>query len=165
MLKYYTECDSIYVTKSIEVSQMRIMAIDYGDSRVGIAISDALGITAHGLKTLPNKVYQKLLDAIVGIVCEYDINTIVVGMPKNLNGSLGIRAEVTKSFANDLSQILPKATIVFQDERLTTVEATRFLNYTNTRGKSRKAVIDTVSAEIILQTYLDTNTISQKGEQ
>ena len=144
---------------------MRIMAIDYGDSRVGIALSDALGITAQGLKTLPNKVYQKLLDSIVGIVCEYDINTIVVGMPKNLDGSLGIRAEVTKSFANDLSQRLPDATIVFQDERLTTVEATRFLNYTNTRGKSRKAVIDTVSAEIILQTYLDTNTISRKGEQ
>lgn len=144
---------------------MRIMSIDYGDSRVGIALSDALGITAQGLKTLPNKVYPKLLDAIVGIVCEYDINTIVVGMPKNLDGSHGARAEVTEAFAGDLSQRLPEAKIVFQDERLTTVEATRFLNYTNTRGKSRKAVIDTVSAEIILQTYLDTNKFSRKGEQ
>ncbi len=165
MLKYYSKCDSIYLMlDKYEVSHMRIMAIDYGDSRVGIALSDALGITAQGLKTLPNKVHHKLLDAISEIVTEYDINTIVIGMPKNLDGSLGIRAEVTKHFADDLLKKMPQMTIVFQDERLTTVEATRFLNYTNTRGKSRKAVIDTVAAEIILQTYLDINAISQKGE-
>ncbi len=149
---------------NIEGTHMRIMAIDYGDSRVGIALSDALGLTAQGLKTLPNKVYPKLLDAIVEIVSEYDVSTIVIGMPKNLDGSLGIRAEVTKDFASDLSKRVSEATIVFQDERLTTVEATHFLNITNTRGKSRKAVIDTVAAEIILQTYLDTNAISKKGE-
>ena len=143
---------------------MRIMAIDYGDSRVGIALSDELGITAHGLKTLPNKVYSKLLDSIVTLTKENKVGKIVIGMPKNLNGTLGIRAEVTQEFADDLLKRLPDIPIVFQDERLTTVEAATYLNYTNTRGKSRKAVIDTVAAEIILQTYLGTNAIRQKGE-
>ncbi len=143
---------------------MRIMAIDYGDSRVGIALSDELGITAHGLKTLPNKVYSKLLDSIVTLTKENKVGKIVIGMPKNLNGTLGIRAEVTQEFADDLLKRLPDIPIVFQDERLTTVEAATYLNYTNTRGKSRKAVIDTVAAEIILQTYLVTNAIRQKGE-
>jgi len=139
---------------------MRIMGIDYGDSRVGVALSDLLGITAQGLKTLPNKVYSKMLDSLVSLIEEYEVNEAVIGMPKNLNGTLGIRAEVTQAFANDLQARLPELKIVFQDERLTTVEATHFLDSTNTRGKSRKAVIDTVAAEIILQSYLDTN----KGE-
>lgn len=143
---------------------MRIMGIDYGDSRVGIALSDLLGITAQGLKTLPNKVYVKLLDSIVNLIREHEVSKVVIGMPKNLNGTLGIRAEVTNRFADDLKERLPQIDIVFQDERLTTVEASHFLNSTNTRGKSRKAVIDTVAAEIILQTYLDTNAIRQKGE-
>jgi len=143
---------------------MRIMGIDYGDSRVGIALSDLLGITAQGLKTLPNKVYSKMLDSIVSLIEEHEVGLVVIGMPKNLNGTLGIRAEVTKDFAGDLQSRLPELKIVFQDERLTTVEATHFLNSTNTRGKSRKAVIDTVAAEIILQTYLDTDAVRRKGE-
>ncbi|MBR2405417.1 MAG: Holliday junction resolvase RuvX [Clostridia bacterium] len=143
---------------------MRIMGIDYGDSRVGIALSDLLGITAQGLKTLPNKVYSKMLDSIVSLIEEHEVGLAVIGMPKNLNGTLGIRAEVTKDFAGDLQSRLPELKIVFQDERLTTVEATHFLNSTNTRGKSRKAVIDTVAAEIILQTYLDTDAVRRKGE-
>lgn len=143
---------------------MRIMGIDYGDSRVGIALSDPLGITAQGLKTLPNKVYPKLLDAIVELIKSNNVERLVIGMPKNLNGTLGIRAEVTHAFADDLIKMLPGIEVVFQDERLTTVEASTFLNTTNTRGKSRKAVIDTVAAEIILQSYLDSNAIKQKGE-
>ncbi len=143
---------------------MRIMGIDYGDSRVGIALTDLLGITAQGLKTLPNKVYPKLLDSVSDIIKEHCVTKVVIGMPKNLNGTYGPRAEVTKSFAQDISQKCPEVEIVFQDERLTTVEATHFLNSTNTRGKSRKAVIDTVAAEIILQTYIDTNLARHKGD-
>ncbi|MBE7052151.1 MAG: Holliday junction resolvase RuvX [Ruminococcaceae bacterium] len=139
---------------------MRIIGIDYGDSRVGIALSDPLGITAQGLKTLPNKVYDKMLDALVEIINTNGVCRAVIGMPKNLNGSLGIRAEVTNDFASDLKSRIPELEIVFQDERLTTVEASTFLNSTNTRGKSRKAVIDTVAAEIILQSYLDANPIN-----
>lgn len=142
---------------------MKIMGIDYGDSRVGIALSDTLGFSAHGYKTLPNKVYSKLLDSIVDISKENDVSEIVIGMPKNLNGTLGIRAEITQKFAEDLKMLLPDIVFSFQDERLTTVEASAFLNETNTRGKNRKNIIDTVSAEIILQTYLDCKANKSNG--
>ncbi len=134
---------------------MRIMGIDYGDSRVGIAMSDPLGYMAQGLKTVPNKVYSKMLETVIGIAKEYKAEKIVIGMPKNMDGTLGFRADITNDFANDLKKELPDAEFVFQDERLTTVQASTFLNATNTRGKSRKNVIDTVAAEIILQSYLD----------
>lgn len=134
---------------------MRIMGIDYGDTRVGIALSDPLEITAQGHTTLLNKVYPKMLDALIKIVAEYDVKKIVLGMPKNLDGSLGDRVEVTEKFYKDLEEKLPGMEIVLWDERLTTVQATGILNVTNTRGKDRKNVIDTVAASIILQSYLD----------
>lgn len=143
---------------------MKIMGIDYGDSRVGIALSDVLGISAHGFKTLPNKVYPKLLEAVRDIISDNDVTKIVIGLPKNMNGTLGPRAEITQEFAEDIRKLVNDIEIVFQDERLTTVEATGFLNATNTRGKSRKNIIDTVSAEIILQSYLDSNANRLKGE-
>ena len=136
---------------------MRIMGIDYGDSRVGIAVSDPLMFMAQGLKTIPNKVYSKMLASVVDIAKEYDISTIVIGLPKNMDGTLGFRADITKDFAKDLEKEISGVTIIFQDERLTTVQASGILNVTNTRGKSRKGVIDTVAAEIILQSYLDSN--------
>ena len=134
---------------------MRIMGIDYGDTRVGIALSDPLEITAQGHTTLLNKVYPRMLDALLGIVAEYNVQKIVLGMPKNLNGTSGDRVEVTKSFYADLKKRLPDMEIVLWDERLTTVQAAGILNVTNTRGKDRKNVIDTVAASIILQSYLD----------
>ena len=134
---------------------MRIMGIDYGDTRVGIALSDPLEITAQGHTTLLNKVYPKMLDALIKIVAEYDVKKIVLGMPKNLDGSLGDRVEVTENFYRDLQEKLPGMEIVLWDERLTTVQATGILNVTNTRGKDRKNVIDTVAASIILQSYLE----------
>lgn len=134
---------------------MRIMGIDYGDSRVGIAMSDPLEITAQGLVTLPNKVYPKMLESLFKIIKEYDVKRIVLGMPKNMNGDLGERVEVTKAFSEDISENFPEVEIVHWDERLTTVQAAGILNVTNTRGKDRKNVIDTVAACIILQSYLD----------
>ncbi len=134
---------------------MRIMGIDYGDSRVGIALSDPLMITAQGHATLPNKVYPKMIDSVVKIAEEYKVDRIVIGMPKNLNGSLGDRAEVTKKFYSDLKEKLTDTEIILWDERLTTVQAAGILNVTNTRGKDRKNVIDTVAAAIILQSYMD----------
>ena len=80
---------------------------------------------------------------------------IVLGMPKNLNGTLGERADVTENFLADLKRELPDMEVVLWDERLTTVQAAGILNVTNTRGKDRKNVIDTVAASIILQSYLD----------
>jgi len=134
---------------------MRIMGIDYGDARVGISMSDPLQITAQGFKTLPNKVYSKMLDALFGIIDEYSVKKIVLGMPKNMNGDAGDRVEITKAFSEDIKKAYPDVEIVHWDERLTTVQAAGILNVTNTRGKDRKNVIDTVAGCIILQSYLD----------
>lgn len=133
---------------------MRIMGIDYGDSRVGIAVSDALGYTAQGVKTLPNKVYDKMMTSLLALIEEYGISKIVLGLPKNMDGSRGERCDVTEAFAADLSSRLPHIEIVFWDERLSTVQAAGILNVTNTRGKDRKNVIDTVAACIILESYM-----------
>ncbi len=136
-------------------SFMRIMGIDYGDSRVGIAVSDALGLTAQGVTTLPNKVYDKMMESLLSIIDQYQCDKIVIGMPKNMNGTMGERCDVTKEFAEDIKTKRPDAEIIFWDERLSTVQAAGILNVTNTRGKDRKNVIDTVAACIILESYLN----------
>ena len=134
---------------------MRIMGIDYGDSRVGFAVSDALGLTAQGVTTLPNKVYDKMMESLLLLIDQYQCDKIVIGMPKNMNGTMGERCEVTKEFAEDIKTKRPDTEIVFWDERLSTVQAAGILNVTNTRGKDRKNVIDTVAACIILESYLN----------
>ena len=136
---------------------MKILSVDYGDSRVGTALSDILGISAHGFKTGPNKFYPKMLESIVSIINDNGVGKVVIGLPKNMDGTLGFRADITKEFADDLQKALPDVEIIFWDERLTTVEAANYLNFTNTRGKARKNVIDTLAAEIILQSYIDAN--------
>lgn len=132
---------------------MRILGIDYGDARVGVAVSDELGWTAQGVGTIKNKSMNELLLRLSDIIKEYSPSTIVIGLPKNMDGSEGFRAEATYKFAEKLKGIY-SGEIVYQDERLTTVSASRVLNETNTRGKNRKKVLDTVSACFILETYL-----------
>lgn len=132
---------------------MRILAIDYGDSRVGLAVSDIMGWTAQGIKTVQNKSTKKLLEEIESVLKEYKPEKIVIGLPKNMDGTLGFRAEETYKFAKNLETIYD-GEIVYWDERLTTVSAAHILNETNTRGKKRKNVIDTVSACMILEDYL-----------
>lgn len=134
---------------------MRALGIDYGDTRVGVAVSDALGLMAHGVEVIPNRVYKKMLDRLVQLAAAYQVQCLVIGLPRNMDGSEGFRADATKAFAADLQSLLPDVELVLWDERLSTVEAAGILNQTNTRGKSRKAVIDAVAAEIILQSYLD----------
>lgn len=134
---------------------MRIIGIDYGDARVGIAVSDPLGFTAQGVETVPNKVYNKMVERVVEIIKSYSAEKIVIGLPKNMNGTLGPRGEISKEFAEELKGYFPEAEIILWDERLSTVQAAGVLNITNTRGKDRKNVIDTVAASIILQSYLD----------
>lgn len=132
---------------------MRIMGIDYGDARVGVAVSDALGFTAQGVGTLKNSGMNKLISEIENLIKQYSPEKIVVGLPKNMDGSEGFRAEATYKFADRLKEVY-SGEIIYRDERLTTVGAGRFLNETNTRGKKRKNVIDTVSACLILEGYL-----------
>lgn len=134
---------------------MRILGIDYGDARTGIAVSDPMGWTAQGVLTInernnPEKVSEKVLE----LIKEYSPAEIVVGLPKNMDGSQGFRTDATKKFAEILKS-KTEIPIIFWDERLTTVAAARTLNETNVRGNKRKQVIDTVAATYILQGYLD----------
>ena len=132
---------------------MRILGIDFGDSRVGVAVTDPLGITAQGVGTIKNGGVKKLMAELGEIINKYNPEKIVIGMPKNMDGTEGFRAEATYKFAKKLGEIY-SGKIEFVDERLTTVVATQFLNTTNTRGDKRKSVIDTVSACLILETYM-----------
>lgn len=133
----------------------RILGIDYGDRRVGISVSDPLGITAQGVCTLENKVFEKMMENLEKIIDEYKPAEIVLGMPKNMDGSIGFRGEITLEFKERLEKISNDAKIVLWDERLTTVSADRIFHVTGTKGKDRKKVVDTVAASIILQSYLD----------
>lgn len=133
---------------------MRILGIDYGDARVGVAVSDLLGFMASGVGTIQNKGNKVLFSELQKILDEYKPEKIVIGLPKNMDGTEGFRVDATKEFAKNLESIY-NGEIIFIDERLTTVGATRYLDTTNTRGKKRKAVLDTVSACLILEQYLN----------
>ena len=133
---------------------MKIMGIDYGDKRVGIALSDALGITAQGYGTLENTGGKRLFEKIKQIITENDVGEIVVGMPKNMDSTEGFRAEITQGFIERLAGYTD-AEITLWDERLTTVAAHGLLSELDVRGKKRKALVDTVSAALILEGYLE----------
>jgi putative Holliday junction resolvase len=137
-----------------QVNEMRIMGIDYGDSRIGIAVSDPMGWTAQGLETITEKKQEKVFERLLELIKLYNVEKIVVGFPKNMNGTIGPRGELTHKFIENLRQ-KTDIEIVLWDERLTTVAAHRMLNETNVRGKKRKQVVDTVAAGYILQGYLD----------
>ncbi|MBQ8301313.1 MAG: Holliday junction resolvase RuvX, partial [Clostridia bacterium] len=124
---------------------MRILGIDYGDARVGVAVSDLLGFMAQGVRTIKNRGVEKLLAELKEVLDEYKPEKIVIGLPKNMDGSEGFRADATYEFAENLKTIY-EGEIIFWDERLSSVGAARFLNETNTRGKKRKDVLDTVAA-------------------
>ena len=132
---------------------MRILGIDYGDARVGIAVSDLLGLTAQGVKTIKNTGIKRLLGEVKDVIDEYKPEKIVIGLPKNMDGSEGFRVDATREFAEKLAKVYG-GEIVFWDERLSSMGAARYLNETNTRGKKRKAVLDTVAACIILEGYM-----------
>ncbi len=133
---------------------MRILGIDYGDARVGVAVSDELGFMAQGVGTVKNKGMKSLIAELGKIIDEYKPEKIVVGLPKNMDGTVGFRGEATYKFTDALKKAY-KGEIIYMDERLTTVGAARYLNATDTRGKKRKEVIDTVAACLILEGYLN----------
>ena len=124
---------------------MRILSIDYGEARVGIAITDPLNITAQGLETIQrnnsDKVVLKRLDEILE---QYDIDTIVVGMPLNMNGTKSERAEVTEKFIHKLKCKYNKIKIETIDERLTTVAAHRTMNYLDVNKHKKKNIVDKI---------------------
>ena len=135
---------------------MRILGIDYGDSRVGTAITDELGITAQGLETIKHNGNDKaILARLDEIMKKYEISTIVVGMPLKLDGSKAERVEKTLKFIHKLKCKYNKIKIETVDERLTTVQAHRTMNELGIKPKNKKNIVDTISAVYILETYIN----------
>ena len=136
---------------------MRIMGLDYGSKTVGVAVSDPLGLTAQGVETVWRKQENKLrrtLARIEEIISEYQVTEIVLGYPKNMNNTIGERAQKSLEF----KEMLERRTgleVIMWDERLTTVEANRTLMEASVRRENRKQYLDQVAAVFILQGYLD----------
>ena len=134
---------------------MRKLGIDYGDARVGIAITDPLNITVQGLETIQRKGSDKVvLRRLDEILDKYEIDTIVVGMPLNLKGEKTVRAEVTEKFIHKLKCKYNKIKIVAVDERLTTVSAHKTMNFLDINKNKKRDIVDTISAVYILETYM-----------
>ena len=133
----------------------RILGVDFGDTRTGLAVSDTSRFLASGIGYVSPGGIQKTADKVVEIAREQKVSAIVVGLPKNMDGSEGFRAERCREFAGLLREQLEDIPVAMIDERMTTMSASRYLNETNTRGQKRKGVIDTLSAQIILQNALD----------
>lgn len=133
----------------------KLLGIDFGDRRTGLAVSDPSRILASGIGYISPGGIVKTADEIARIADENGVVGIVLGLPKNMDGSEGFRADRIKELAALLGERMPNIPVALFDERLTTVAASRFLNETNTRGKKRKSVVDTLSAQIILQNALD----------
>lgn len=134
---------------------MRILGIDYGDSRIGVAVSDPMGWTAQGLETVKSKEsLKKAIVRIMEIIKQYDVKDIVIGYPLNMNGTQGPRTERTEEFIKKLLAH-GEFNIIKWDERLTTVSAHRTMNELGIKAANKKNIVDTMSAVFILQGYLD----------
>lgn len=143
---------------------MRIMGLDYGSKTVGVAISDSLLLTAQGIETIERKEENKLrktLARIEALIKEYEVERIILGLPLNMNDSIGERAEKTLEFKAMLERRTGLEVIMW-DERLTTVEAEQILIESNVRREDRKKYIDKIAAGFILQGYLDSLYLMKK---
>ena len=141
---------------NLKETKGRILGVDFGDTRTGLAVSDISRFLASGIGYVSPGGIEKTADKVAEVAREQKVGAIVVGLPKNMDGSEGFRAERCREFAALLYEKLEGSVkIAMIDERLTTMSASRYLNETNTRGAHRKGVIDTLSAQIILQNALD----------
>ncbi|MBU3839953.1 MAG: Holliday junction resolvase RuvX [Candidatus Ruminococcus intestinipullorum] len=146
---------------------MRIMGLDYGTKTVGVAISDALGLTAQGIETIQRKEENKLrktLARIEALIQEYEVEKIVLGFPKHMNNDIGERAEKSLEF-RDMLVRRTGVEVIMWDERLTTVEAERTLIESSVRRENRKQYIDKIAAVFILQGYLDSLYLKKQIEE
>lgn len=133
---------------------MRIMALDVGSRTIGIACSDALLMTAQGIETIRRTSLENDFNRLRELISEYEVHELVVGMPKNMNGTKGDRAEKTEEFVKKMKAVIDLP-VTFWDERLSTVMAERQLIAADVSRKKRKGVIDKMAAVVILQGYLD----------
>ncbi|MBR6923004.1 MAG: Holliday junction resolvase RuvX [Oscillospiraceae bacterium] len=132
---------------------MKIMAVDFGDSRTGLAVCDKSEFLASPAGVIEEKNFDRCIEKVAAAAKEHGAEEVVVGHPKNMNGTIGERAQKCELFAVKLSELVG-VPVKLWDERSTTVSAHYYLNQTNTRGKKRKAVVDAVAATIILESYL-----------
>lgn len=141
---------------------MRCLGIDLGASRIGVAISDELGMLAHPLETIPNN--SEFLPKLQKIVLAKGISAVVVGIPRNMDGSYGPAAEKAKLVLAQLKTALSGVQLIPWDERLTTMEAQRLLHAAGRDVKKSRPVIDQVAAQVILQSYLDSVAMAGEAE-
>ena len=147
---------SIWIRLSIfrVAVSMRILGLDMGSKTIGVALSDPLGWTAQGITTIRRTKKEQDLEEVHKICKEYNVETIVIGLPKNMNGTLGPQSEYVLEFKKMLEEATNLEVILF-DERLSTVEVTKIMISADWSRKKRKSKVDTLSATLILQTYLD----------
>lgn len=134
---------------------IRIMGLDVGDKTIGVAVSDPLGFTSQGITTIRRKGIKTDIIELRKIIEEYGVQKVVIGLPKNMNNTLGPQGEKVIKFSEKFKEKFDLE-VIFQDERLSTVSAERMLISSDVRRDKRKQVIDKVAATYILQTYLDT---------
>ena len=132
----------------------RLMGLDVGDKTIGVAVSDLLGITAQGVTTIRRKGIKKDFEELEKIINEYSVKEVVVGLPKNMNNTLGPQSEKVLKFVDKFKEKF-NLSVIYQDERLTTVSAERALINADVSRKKRKGLIDKVAATYILQSYLE----------
>lgn len=132
---------------------MIILAVDFGDARTGLAICDRTEMLASPIGVISERDFDRCMEKVADAAKEHRADLLVVGFPKNMNGTIGERAELCRLFADGLNK-MTGIPVELWDERCTTVTAHSYLNITNTRGKKRKAVVDAVAATIILESYM-----------
>ena len=133
----------------------RYLALDVGDATLGVAVSDLLGLTAQGVETIRRRTLKDDLARLGELMEQYGTKSLVVGLPRNMNGTQGERCEVVRAFAAEIEKAVPGAEVEFWDERLSTVAATRSLLEADLSRRKRRKVIDKMAAVFILQGYLD----------
>lgn len=141
---------------------MRSMSLDVGTRTIGIAVSDLLGMIAGGVETIKRTSPERDFERLAELVKEYEVDTLVVGYPKNMNGTIGERAQSCEAMAEELRERFAGVQVVLWDERLSTVAAEKVLVDADLRRKKRKKVIDMMAAVVILQNYLDSKQLQRK---
>lgn len=134
---------------------MRSMSLDVGTKTIGIAVSDLMGMIANGVETIRRTTLERDYARLAELIKEHEVDTLVVGYPKNMNGTIGERAQACAAMAEELKVKFPECKVVLWDERLSTVAAEKVLIDADLKRKKRKQVIDMMAAVVILQNYLD----------
>ena len=142
---------------------MRSMSLDLGSRTIGVAVSDLTGMIANGVETIRRTSPERDFARIGELLNEWEVGEIVLGYPKNMNGTIGERAKLSEAFAEELRSRFADVTVVLWDERLSTVAAERVLIDADMQRKKRRKVIDMMAAVVILQNYLDSKVVKKRG--